>query len=94
MYSADRTAAFKRDYKRHSRDGRSRIEDLEALMGRLQRGEVLPQEFDDHPLAGEWVDHRECKITPDWLLIYRISALRITFVRCGSHSMLFGNKSR
>jgi len=25
----------------------------------------------DHPLSGEWNDHRDCHITPDLVLIYR-----------------------
>ncbi len=25
----------------------------------------------DHPLGGKWINHQECHIQPDWLLIYR-----------------------
>jgi mRNA interferase YafQ len=53
----------------------------------------LPPEFFDHPLRGEWADHRDCHIRGDWLLIYRINATpqgeEIVFVRTGTHAELF-----
>ena len=55
---------------------------------------TLPAEYVDHPLQGEWSDHRDCHIRGDWLLIYRINKLddgeEIIFVRTGTHSELFG----
>lgn len=38
----------------------------------LARGELLPERYRDHALTGNWDGHRECHITPDLLLIYRI----------------------
>jgi len=37
------------------------------------------------------VGHRECRIQPDWLLIYRIKddVLVLTLARTGTHSDLF-----
>jgi mRNA interferase YafQ len=32
---------------------------------------LLPRRYFDHPLAGEWSDHRDCHIRPDLVLIYR-----------------------
>jgi len=34
----------------------------------LAKDEPLPQRYFDHPLSGEWNDHRDC---PDLVLIYR-----------------------
>jgi len=31
----------------------------------------LPRRSFDHPLSGEWNDHRDCHIRPDLVLIYR-----------------------
>ena len=31
----------------------------------------LPRRNFDHPLSGEWNDHRDCHIRPDLVLIYR-----------------------
>ena len=44
----------------------------------------------DHELGGEWADHRECHAKGDLLLIYRLHADSVTFVRAGTHSQLFG----
>ena len=46
----------------------------------------------DHALKGEWLGFRECHITPDWLLVYKIinDELILTLARTGNHSDLFG----
>lgn len=43
----------------------------------------------DHPLKGNWADHRECHIAGDFLLISRLGGNVILFVRAGTHSELF-----
>jgi mRNA interferase YafQ len=49
----------------------------------------LPRRNFDHPLAGEWSDHRDCHIKPDLILIYRKpDANNLELVRLGSHSEL------
>ena len=43
----------------------------------------------DHPLTGEWHDHRDCHIRPDLILIYRKpNGDVLQLVRLGSHSEL------
>ena len=49
----------------------------------------LGPEWLDHPLKGEWSDHRECHIGGDFLLIYAIEGNLVNFVRAGTHSELF-----
>lgn len=58
---------------------------------KLANGESLDPKHKDHPLSGNWVGHRECHISPDWLLIYRYDddVLVLTLTRTGSHSDLF-----
>jgi mRNA interferase YafQ len=49
----------------------------------------LPPHYRDHPLAGEWKDHRDCHIKPDLVLIYQKpddDTMRL--VRLGSRSDL------
>ena len=60
-------------------------------MAHLTAGNTLPLSNRDHSLAGNYVNHRECHIEPDWLLIYRVNQekKRIELVRTGSHSELF-----
>ena len=57
----------------------------------IDGGEELPAENHDHPLIGNWVNHRECHIAPNWLLIYQIheGILILELTRTGSHSDLF-----
>ena len=62
---------------------------LVECMKLVATGTPLPPEYLDHPLKGEWLDHRECHIGGDFLLIYRKEALTAYFVRAGSHNDLF-----
>ncbi len=91
MRTIRRTTAFKRDYKREKR-GRHRKtldHDLLAAVRMLAADEPLPPRYHDHPLAGEWKDHRDCHIRPDLILIYRKSEDEtLDLVRLGSHSEL------
>jgi mRNA interferase YafQ len=41
----------------------------------LARDEPLPRRYFDHPLSGEWSDHRDCHVKPE-------------LIRLGSHSEL------
>lgn len=54
----------------------------------LAKGEILPANYKDHALTGNWIGHRECHIQSDWLLIYRIEngVLVLTLTRTGTHS--------
>ena len=53
----------------------------------------LGPEWLDHPLKGDWADHRECHIGGDFLLIYRLQKSgaqeQIIFTRAGTHADLF-----
>ena len=83
---------FKKDLKRVSKQGKNR-EIIDKIIDKLQRQETLPQKNSDHPLLGEYKGYRECHITPDWLLIYRVtknnSIELLELTRTGSHSELF-----
>ena len=89
-YNVRHTSAFKRDYKlmlkRHLP-----IEKLQTIVEKLRNGEELPPANRDHALTGNWANHRECHIAPNWLLIYQIheDILILELTRTGSHSDLF-----
>ena len=52
---------------------------------------VMPPAYQDHPLSGNWNDHRDCHLKPDLVLIYRKPDKEtLQLVRLGSHSELFG----
>ena len=83
-----RTTQFKRDIKLAEKHGKP-MGKLKALLITLINGEPLDPKYRDHKLSGDYKNHRECHIEPDWLLIYQLKAAEILFVRTGSHSDLF-----
>jgi mRNA interferase YafQ len=86
MYIVKSTTKFQRDLKRAEKRG-YRIELLTAVVKKLAAGELLDQIYDDHPLKGQYKGYRECHITPDWLLIYKIEKenLILLLTRTGTH---------
>ncbi len=84
------TTQFKKDYKAAIKRN-LKIELLDDVIRRLQRGETLDLKYKDHSLSGNWASFRECHISPDWLLIYKIenNKLILTLSRTGTHSDLF-----
>lgn len=91
MRTIEYTTRFRRDYRREQK-GRYRTSidiDLMTVVDMLAADEILPPRYRDHSLTGTWVDHRDCHIKPDLVLIYRIpDALSLQLVRLGSHSEL------
>ena len=90
IYQVKLTSQFKKDYKLAMKQKRD-ISALDEVIGMLANGKPLPEAYKDHPLSGNWKGHRECHISPDWLLIYRIDhgILVLTLTRTGTHSELF-----
>jgi mRNA interferase YafQ len=88
--AADYTKAFLKDWQRLSHSGRFDLVRLkEAMMLLIANNAPLGPEWLDHPLKGDWADHRECHIGGDFLLIYQIEGNTVNFVRSGTHSELF-----
>lgn len=93
MRRIEHTKAFRRDWKRESAGIHGRR--LTALLGGvvtlLADDLPLPAANRDHPLSGEWIDHRDCHLRADLVLVYRKpDAATLQLVRLGSHSELFG----
>ncbi len=84
------SAKFKKDFKIIVRRGYD-ISLFEEVLMQLREEKVLPERYNDHALKGDYIGHRECHITPDWLLIYKKEKDMITLslTRTGSHSDLF-----
>lgn len=82
--------AFKKDYKRILRRGYD-VHLLEQVIQLLVEQKTLPPKYKDHLLEGSYAGYRECHITPDWLIIYKIEhqQLTLTLTRTGTHSDLF-----
>jgi mRNA interferase YafQ len=82
------TSAFERDLRRVRRQGKD-LDKLEVIVDLLQGDSPLPARRRVHPLRGEWEDHWDCHVEPDWLLIYKLRPGELILVRTGSHSDLF-----
>jgi mRNA interferase YafQ len=91
MRTIERTSQFKRDYKREAKgQHRATLDaDLFLVVKDLAQDQPLEPRYCDHPLTGEWKDHRDCHIKPDLVLIYqKPDDGTIRLVRLGSHSEL------
>ena len=90
-YTVKPTAQFERDYQRAVQKGRD-MRPLKAVIAALAAGEPLPPENRDRPLSGRWAGYRECQVSPDLLLIYRIDGdiLVLTLTRTGKRTELYG----
>lgn len=84
------TTRFKKDLKTIIKRGYN-IQLLQDVISLLTSGSPLPEKNKGHALSGNWSGYRECHITPDWLLVYKINddILVLTLTRTGTHSDLF-----
>ena len=89
-YSVIRTTRFRKELKKMIRRGAD-IGKLEMVVNILASGESLPPQYHDHALTGDMVGTRDCHITSDWILLYRIEndVLVLTLTRTGTHADLF-----
>ena len=62
---------------------------LQAVIDTLRAPAALPAQNRDHDLTGNYSGFRECHVSPDWLLIYRVDGNALLLARTGSHSDLF-----
>lgn len=90
MYKIKPTSKFQKDLKKISKRGYD-LSLLKIVINILARGEELPEKYKDHSLKGNFVNCRECHITPDWLLIYEKTEdkLYLYLTRTGTHSDLY-----
>ena len=92
MLELELTSQFKRDLKKIVKQRKNKAL-LDVVVEHLQRQESLHSKHKDHQLTGNWHGYRECHITPDWLLIYKIiqndCVQLLRLARTGSHSDLF-----
>jgi mRNA interferase YafQ len=82
------TTKFEKDLARMKRRGAD-VGMLQQVVLTLLQGEPLAVKHRDHPLSGNWSAHRECHLSPDWLLIYRTTPDAVRLERTGTHSDLF-----
>lgn len=90
MLEIHRSSQFKKDLKKILKQQKN-LDLLEKVITVLQAEQELDQKHRDHGLVGGWQGYRECHISPDWLLIYKVEQelQLLRLVRTGSHSELF-----
>ena len=90
MRTFSRTNQFKKDVKRAGKRGKDPAK-LKAVLELLIDGELLPPEYKDHPLRGNFAGSRDCHVESDWVLIYTLmeNGGHVRFERTGTHSDLF-----
>ncbi len=88
MYKPVYVRQFNRDIKKIRKQGRD-FKQFRLIIKTLLAGDRLDPIFKDHKLAGCYAGRRECHISSDWLLIYKVPNDMIIFERLGTHSELF-----
>ena len=89
-YAVRKTTKFRKELKKMLKRGADRSK-LSAVVKMLAQGQTLPPQYHDHALTGDMAGTRDCHITPDWILLYRIEndVLVLTLTRTGTHADLF-----
>lgn len=64
---------------------------IQTVSGYLVARQLIPAEYLDHPLTGDWIGHREMHIQGDLLLIYKVYEKEnlVVLIELGTHSELF-----
>ncbi|NGX42406.1 MAG: mRNA interferase YafQ [Chlamydiae bacterium] len=69
MLKIKNSKQFKKDLKKY-RHQKSVVTEIYKILSILTNRKLLPEKYRDHNLEGRWVNHRECHVKPDVLLIY------------------------
>ena len=91
MRTIKQSVQFKRDLKRESKGQHKQAlqKDFVSLISLIATDQLLAKKYRDHPLTGDWKDHRDCHLRPDLVLIYsKPDSQSLHLVRLGSHSEL------
>jgi len=82
------TKSFKKDSSKFTMSDKHYTKLIQYLYF-LSNEKDLPPEALDHKLNGEWIGFRECHISGDLLLIYRVFNAQVELIRIGTHAQLF-----
>lgn len=88
MIKPKHSKKFKRDMKKYEHQ-KAVMHAIREVIESLLKQESLDEKFCDHPLTGNWIGHRECRVKPDLFLIYKSNDECLFLERIGSHSEIF-----
>jgi mRNA interferase YafQ len=96
MIELVRTNLYKKELKLMLKRGKSAkkmFDVINLLLDNLNKDIephlLLPTKYKLHKLSGKYVNHWECHIEPDWLLVYYLDDKVLRLERTGTHSDLF-----
>jgi mRNA interferase YafQ len=71
MRTIKQTGKLKRDLKREAKGPHRKAlqGEFAAIVESLASDKALDPKYCDHSLSGDWIDHRDCHIKPDLVLI-------------------------
>lgn len=91
-YTPDYSTNFRRNRRALIKRGYD-MSKLENTIDLLLTGDLMPSEYRDHPLKGNYTGYRECHVggEGDWVLIYKKlgDKLILVFTATGTHADLF-----
>ncbi len=88
MLKIELTNSIKKDLKKYKYQKEVLLE-LQKIIECLTKRKSLPTKHRDHNLTGNWINHKECHVKNDVLLIYKVEGDILFLTRFGSHSELF-----
>jgi len=90
MFSLLTTKQFEKDYKICVKRG-LKMTLINSTFELLEKTGTLHAKYKSHKLRGNYINHWECHIQPDWLLIWLCDndKKEIFLIRTGTHSDLF-----
>ena len=91
MYRIRFSKDYNKSIKKIVKSGKVKIEIVDLVINLIATGKILPPQYCDHKLHGEYEGFRECHIQGDLLLIYSIDKgeLVLILIDIGTHSYLF-----
>lgn len=90
MFTLHTTKQFQKDYKLSIKRNLN-LKLINSTFEILEKTGTLPAKYKTHKLRGNYENHWECHIQPDWLLIWfcNLEKKEIHLIRTGTHSDLF-----
>lgn len=82
--------SYKRDFKLVKKQGWNLVK-IREVVAHLQTSEIIDPQYDDHKLAGNLQNFRECHIFGDLVIIYQRNDENLILYRIGRHQDLFKN---
>jgi mRNA interferase YafQ len=91
MYEIFPTKQYQKSLRKIKQSGKLPKEKLDNMVQMLANNKIIPAQYRDHELKGEYQGFRECHIQGDLLLVYKKEKKKLILILAdiGSHAYLF-----